>query len=470
MDVVASLKHQLIVSCQAAADEPLHGLQHMAAMARSAVEGGAGGLRINSAVDIAAVRQVTDLPIIGIEKHKHPEYGVVITPDFDAARRIVAAGANIVALDATTRLYPTVDLLRALIDRIHTELRVPVMADISCVEDAALAQDAGADLLATTLSGYTRHGRPALPGPDFDLIRELAKTMRLPVIAEGRFEQPAAVARAFAEGAYAVVVGSAITRPQLITRRFAEAAQPRSGAQHYFDAVSTVLAQVAASEHAAIQRAADRVTQAIASGRMLYLFGTGHSHMMAEEGHFRAGGLAPVCPILIAGFMLHESSAASTRLERTPGVVTAALERYPLRDGDALIIFSNSGVNAAPVEMAKTGKERGLAVIAVQSNAYAAQIKPGALGAKLGDYADVIIDNHLPPGDTLVGVGETGLKTGAGSTVVGAFILNALLTEVIERLSQKGETPPIFISANLPGADAHNDRLFAEYRTRNPHL
>lgn len=470
MDRIASLKHQLIVSCQASEDEPLHGLQYMTAMARAAVEGGAGGLRVNGMEDIAAVRQVTDLPIIGIDKHKHPEYGVVITPDFDAAQRIVAAGADIVALDATTRLYSTVDSLRALLDRIRAELNVPVMADISGVEDAALAQDAGADLLATTLSGYTRHGRPAMPGPDFELIRELAQTMHLPVIAEGRFEQPADVARAFAEGAYAVVVGSAITRPQLITRRFAEAAQPRSGAQHYFDGVSTVLAQVGASEHAAILRAADLVTQAIASGGMLYLFGTGHSHMMAEEGHFRAGGLAPVCPILVSGLMLHESSTASTRLERTPGVVTAALERYPLRTGDAIVIFSNSGVNAAPVEMAKVGKARGLSVIAVQSNAYAMQTKPGALGAKLGDYADVIIDNHLPPGDTLVAVGKTGLKTGAGSTVVGAFILNALLTEVIERLSSTGDTPPIFISANLPEADAHNERLYADYRARNPHL
>jgi uncharacterized phosphosugar-binding protein len=267
-----------------------------------------------------------------------------------------------------------------------------------------------------------------------------------------------------------VVVGSAITRPQMVTERFVRASQPRSGVQRYFDSVSTILDVVAGCEQDAIQRAADMVTKTITSGGMLYLFGTGHSHMMAEEGHYRAGGLAAVCPILISGLMLHESATASTRLERTPGVIAAALERYPLTKGDTLIVFSNSGVNASPVEIAKIAKERGLSLIAVQSNAYSAQTEAGALGKKLEDYADIVINNHLPPGDSLIKLNVDGLKTGAGSTVVGAFILNALLTEVIERLARTGEVPPIFISANIPGAQAHNERLYDRYRTRNPHL
>ncbi|MBA3869211.1 MAG: SIS domain-containing protein [Anaerolineae bacterium] len=256
----------------------------------------------------------------------------------------------------------------------------------------------------------------------------------------------------------------------MITQRFADASQPRSGVQHYFDSVSSILDVVAACEQDAIQRAAAVITKSITSGGMLYLFGTGHSHMMAEEGHYRAGGLAAVCPILISGLMLHESAMASTRLERTPGVIAAALERYPLAQGDTLVVFSNSGVNAAPVEMAKIAKERGLTLIAVQSNAYSSQTVAGAMGKKLGDYADIIINNHLPPGDSLIKLNTEGLKTGAGSTVIGAFVLNALLTEVIERLAQTGEVPPIFISANIPGAQAHNERLYERYRTRNPHL
>jgi uncharacterized phosphosugar-binding protein len=168
--------------------------------------------------------------------------------------------------------------------------------------------------------------------------------------------------------------------------------------------------------------------------------------------------------------MLHESSMASSLLERTPGVVAAALERYELNAGDSLIVFSNSGVNAAPVEIAKIAKQKGLTLIVVQSSDYAARTQAGALGRKLQDYADIIIDNHLPAGDSLVSIGSTGLKTGAGSTVVGAFILNALLTEVVERLAANGDTPPIFISANMPGAQEHNAPLFARYQGRNPHL
>lgn|GEM_PF-104687 len=470
MDAVKALAHQLIVSCQAGPEEVLHGAIYMVGMARAAKLGGAGGLRVNGAEDIAAVRAaLPELPIIGIEKQKHPEYGVLITPDYAAAERIVAAGADIVALDGTLRRKGAEPDLATLIQCIHEQLRVPVMADVSTVEDALFAQEAGADMLGTTLAGYTAHGRPALPGPDLGFLRELVEISRLPVIAEGRFEQPNEVAQAFADGAYAVVVGSAITRPNMITERFAAAAQPRTGVQQYFDAVTTILDVVAASEHDVIQQGAEIVTHAIGAGGMLYLFGTGHSHMMAEEGHYRAGGLAPVCPILITGLMLHESSVASTYLERTPGVVAASLDRYPLAAGDALIVFSNSGVNAAPVEMAKIAKERGLSVIVVQSKAYTSQTPPGPFG-KLGDYADIVIDNHLPPGDALVRLDSLALSTGAGSTVVGAFILNALLTEVVERLNARGETPPIYISANIPGAQAHNDALFAKYRGRNPHL
>jgi uncharacterized phosphosugar-binding protein/putative N-acetylmannosamine-6-phosphate epimerase len=470
MDAVKALAHQLIVSCQAGTDEVLHGSVYMVGMARAAKLGGAGGLRVNGAEDIAAVKAAgLDLPIIGIEKQKHPYYQVLITPDFEAAARIVRAGADVVALDGTIRRRAQGEDLAALIARIHDELRVPVMADVSSAEDAAFAEAAGADMIGTTLAGYTAHGRATVPGPDLDFVRELAQTTQLPIVAEGRFEQPNEVAQAFTDGAYAVVVGSAITRPNMITERFAAAAQPRTGVQRYFDAVTTILDVVAASEQGAITRAAEAVAATIAGGGMLYLFGTGHSHMMAEEGHYRAGGLAPVCPILITGLMLHESSIASTYLERTPGVVEASLDRYGLKVGDALIVFSNSGVNAAPVEMAKIAKARGLKVIAVLSQAYNGQTPPGPFG-KLGDYADIVIDNHLPAGDSLVRLEGSALKTGAGSTVVGAFILNALLTEVVERLNADGETPPIYISANIPGAQAHNDGLFDAYRARNPHL
>lgn len=218
--LVEQLRGQLIVSCQAGPDEPLHGPAFMAAMARAAAQGGAAALRANGPQDIAAIAAAVTLPIIGIFKQKQAGYEVFITPTFDTARQVAQAGARLIALDGTRRPRPGNEPLRELVARIHTELGVPVMADISCLDDAEAAEAAGADLLGTTLAGYTAHGRPAIPGPDLDLIRDLVAATHTPVVAEGRFVEPGQAAQALRLGAYAVVVGGAITRPQEITRRF----------------------------------------------------------------------------------------------------------------------------------------------------------------------------------------------------------------------------------------------------------
>ncbi|MBA3943890.1 MAG: N-acetylmannosamine-6-phosphate 2-epimerase [Herpetosiphonaceae bacterium] len=217
------LPRGLIVSCQAYAGEPLFGDTIMAAMARAALEGGAVGIRANSPVDIAAIRLVTDRPIIGLYKIHSPDSAVYITPTCEAALTIANAGCDWIAIDATPRPRPGGVTLTALIHYIHTDLHKPVMADISCVADAELAASLGADVLSTTLAGYTEHGRPALDGPDFDLLEILIKQNTLPVIAEGRYREPGDVVRAFALGAHAVVIGGAITRPQDITRRLVRA-------------------------------------------------------------------------------------------------------------------------------------------------------------------------------------------------------------------------------------------------------
>ena len=222
-DLINSLRGRLIVSCQATADEPLHGAIYMAAMARAAAVGGASAIRANGPEDIVAIRAAVDLPILGIYKQQHANSEVYITPTFKSARQVAQAGADLIALDGTPLPRPGGERLAGLIERIHTELGLPVMADLSCWADAEVAAAAGADVLATTLSGYTRHGRPALPGPDLELIAELAAHFALPVIAEGRFFTPDEVTAAFARGAHAVVIGTAITRPQEITRRFVAA-------------------------------------------------------------------------------------------------------------------------------------------------------------------------------------------------------------------------------------------------------
>jgi N-acylglucosamine-6-phosphate 2-epimerase len=225
-NLIESLSGKLIVSCQALPDEPLNSPVYMAAMARAALMGGAGGIRANGADNIAAIRAVVSLPILGINKRRVHGFEVFITPDYEDARVVVAAGANLVALDGSPSLRPGGETLPDIIRRIHAELHVPVMADCSCLEDGLYSEAAGADIIATTLSGYTKHGRPSQPGPDLDLISQLVKRVQIPVIAEGRFHEPREVAEAFERGVFAVVVGTAITRPGEITKRFV-AALPR---------------------------------------------------------------------------------------------------------------------------------------------------------------------------------------------------------------------------------------------------
>jgi putative N-acetylmannosamine-6-phosphate epimerase len=213
----------LIVSCQAYRGDPLFGPHIMAAMARAAEAGGAVGIRANSPDDIAAIRQVTRLPIIGLWKVHSPESEVYITPDFNSAAAIAHAGSDMIAIDATPRSRIEGVTLPALIEFIHDKLGKPIMADVSCVEDALLAESLGADVISTTLAGYTLHGRPRSDGPDLDFLREVIGCVRAPVVAEGRYHEPLQVVRAFELGARAVVVGTAITRPEAITRRFVDA-------------------------------------------------------------------------------------------------------------------------------------------------------------------------------------------------------------------------------------------------------
>lgn len=212
----------LIVSCQALEDEPLHGAEIMARMAVAACEGGAVGIRANGPEDIRAIRAAVRVPIIGIFKQQEHPFEVYITPTYAAAAVVVEAGADIVAIDATQRERPRGETAGSLIRRIREELQVPVMADVATFEEAMQAFQAGADLVSTTLAGYTQdtiHMRE----PDYTLIHRLSTATPKPVVAEGHIWTPEQAVRALESGAYAVVVGSGITRPQLITHRFVEA-------------------------------------------------------------------------------------------------------------------------------------------------------------------------------------------------------------------------------------------------------
>ena len=202
----------LVVSCQALEDEPLHSAEIMARMAEAAMIGGAVGIRCNGVEDTKAIRAKVDLPVIGLWKVGRE--GVYITPTADHALSIIDAGADMVALDATkVRANLESDVLA-----IH-KVGGLVMADISTYEEGLMAADVGVDCISTTLSGYTEWS-PQQEAPDFDLVNRLSNRLSIPVVAEGRINTPELLEEAFAVGAFAVVVGSAITRPQWITSNF----------------------------------------------------------------------------------------------------------------------------------------------------------------------------------------------------------------------------------------------------------
>jgi N-acylglucosamine-6-phosphate 2-epimerase len=224
--LIERLRGGLIVSCQAQPGSPVYGPKFMAAFARCAELAGAVGLRVNGPADVRAVRKAVTLPIIGIHKLRSEQFPVYITPSVQAAKQVVRAGADIVAIDATHRPRQNGLSPESLIAAIHEILGCPVMADVDSLEEGIAAAKAGAELVATTMAGYTR-ARPMTAGPDLELLRELASEVSVPIICEGRVRRPEDVKHAFDAGAYAVVVGTAITNPTAVTLAFVKAA-PKS--------------------------------------------------------------------------------------------------------------------------------------------------------------------------------------------------------------------------------------------------
>lgn len=217
-ELTARLRGGLIVSCQALPGEPLYGAEIMARLAVAAEAGGAVAIRANSPIDIAAIRAVTTLPLIGLSKVEIVGFEVYITPTSAEATAVAGAGADIVALDATNRPHPEGSAAQA-IQKARAATGRPVLADISTYDEALAAQDAGAEFISTTMSGYTAYSPQRLE-PDLDLVRRLASVLTVPIIAEGRIATPEQARAALDAGAWAVVVGGAITRPQQITARF----------------------------------------------------------------------------------------------------------------------------------------------------------------------------------------------------------------------------------------------------------
>jgi N-acylglucosamine-6-phosphate 2-epimerase len=218
----AQLQGGLIVSCQAPAGSPLDDPYIISALALAAEQHGAAGVRIKQPEQIAATRARVRVPIIGLDKVDFADSPVYITPTFEIARRIAESGADIVALDATRRRRPNGKTLESLIQRVRTELKKPVLADVATLDEGLYAVDCGADIVATTLCGYTEESK-GTPLPALNLLKRLATKLRVPVVCEGGVSSPEEMKAAFACGAFAVVVGTAITGVGQLVEKFVAA-------------------------------------------------------------------------------------------------------------------------------------------------------------------------------------------------------------------------------------------------------
>lgn len=218
--LISSLKHGLIVSCQALEQEPLYGSELMLSMAMAAQQGGAVAIRANTPQDIAAIKSKCSLPVIGLYKQHYPDSDVYITPTLLEIKEIVEAGADFVAIDATRLARPNGILLEEFISSIRDRFRgTLIVADISTFEEGVFSINLGVDLVSTTMSGYTPHSLQQ-ESPDIELVARLSALGTTPILAEGRIWTPEECVACLDAGAHAVVVGTAITRPQEITKKF----------------------------------------------------------------------------------------------------------------------------------------------------------------------------------------------------------------------------------------------------------
>jgi uncharacterized phosphosugar-binding protein len=241
-------------------------------------------------------------------------------------------------------------------------------------------------------------------------------------------------------------------------------------AQSYLDAVTAAMSTVARTQADAVQQAADLVTTSLTAGGVVQAFGCGHSEAVSMEIAGRAGGLVPTNKVALRDIVLYggEDSArlADPLLERDPAVAHRLYELAPIKPDDIFVVASNSGVNGVIVEFALLVKERGHTLIAITSLAHSAAVASRhPSGRRLADIADLVLDNGAPYGDAALPVPGGG-AVGAISSITAALLVQQLVTEVVARLVAAGETPPIYLSANVPEGDAHNNELEARYAGR----
>lgn len=238
--------------------------------------------------------------------------------------------------------------------------------------------------------------------------------------------------------------------------------------QKYKKEIFNLLEKISSNQKNKFLKVAQEFYKTYKKNGMIYIFGTGHSHMLAEEGHFRAGGFAPICPILNSSLMLHEDTIFSSVLERTEGVATNLIKKYNIESKDILVIYTNSGVNQAPLEASYIAKKLKCKTVGVSSESYSKIAKKSKYKKRLSEVVDYHFDNYGPPGDALIRI-KKNLNVSPFSTIAGSFILNSIISEVAE-LAKNEKLFPFYISGNMPNAEKHNKKLMKKYMKKNPHI
>ena len=233
----------------------------------------------------------------------------------------------------------------------------------------------------------------------------------------------------------------------------------------FTNSIINLLKELEEKEIQNIDKASQIMFEAMKNDKIVHIFATGHSHMFAEEMFYRAGGLVQINPILEPFLMQHEGAVRSTQFERLSGIAKLIYNSLDIKEGEPMIIVSNSGINSVPVEMAEIAKENNHPVIIVTSATVSKDLKARTVNnKKLYEIGDVVIDNHSPYGDGVVNT-KYG-QIGSTSTILNSYIAQMLVLKIVEKYDKKGLVPPIYQSANTPGGDEHNKYLYDKFKSR----
>jgi len=239
----------------------------------------------------------------------------------------------------------------------------------------------------------------------------------------------------------------------------------------YFQKLKDLINTVEKAENENLITAANKIAQCIQRDGIVHIFGCGHSHMLGEELFYRAGGLAPINPILIEDLMLHKGAVRSSQFEQKNDFAEEFLGDMKILPEDVVIVVSTSGRNPVPIDVAEFAKKQGAFVIAITSLVYSQSVSSRHTSGKfLSDAADLAIDNHIMIGDALMEHELLDVSFGSGSTVIGTAIVNGIMVESVKIMIENNFSPPIFKSSNADGAEEHNRKLINKYKGRIPLL